>query len=728
MVRRNFIGLDGFIEKSRSIHGDYYDYSKADYKDVKTKLTIICPKHGPFEQSPECHMKGYGCRKCAVDKRRQTMKERHGVEAAMQSDAILEKSRDTRKKKFGCQRPPGSGRKPMSMDEFLKKAHEIHGYRYDYSHVELKNSSTKIQIGCSLHGFFWQTPAKHLAGHGCSHPDCIRLKRVDTTMARYGVANAMQAASVRERQIQTNMERYGVPNPMQSKEVQAILRNSVQEKYGADCTLAVPAVREKIDAVFMEKYGGRSPMCQQEAHDKARATMLAEGGPEALTRPDMRGDKNPMSDRAVVGKMIESKIANGTCHTSAAEELLYERLCERFGAEDVVRQYKSDEYPYACDFFVVSRCMYVELNASWTHGWCWYEEDDDICRDRLSKWEAGNSSYYVTAIHTWTKLDIAKRAVAGEHDLNYVVFWDNDLRDADLWFGLGCPDGKDWHHMYSWLPDVCFSVSRDIRFVGTYQNLFKIAKHYQFDVFYARELALWYVNPQYKNVSLRIWLYHNRLRYLGKTPDQLSALEIARGFTISGILKGYTVFDTTLMDAIVQKYGIISVYDPCSGWGERALYCKSHGDLRYLGVDINGKLFPGYEAMRSDFSMDKQHFLHQDSAHAALSGAYQAVITCPPYGNTEIYSPDGAENLSEPDFIRWWGSVVQNSLQVQPEYFCFQVNTRWRDAMLAAVLDNGFVLLEELAYQKHSSSHFTRKNGQDVKSSKETMLVCRRVF
>ena len=44
-----------FVAKSRLVHGDLYDYSQVDYKNSKTKVTIICPKHGPFEQKPEKH-------------------------------------------------------------------------------------------------------------------------------------------------------------------------------------------------------------------------------------------------------------------------------------------------------------------------------------------------------------------------------------------------------------------------------------------------------------------------------------------------------------------------------------------------------------------------------------------------------------------------------------------------------------------------------------------------
>lgn len=53
-----------FIEKSKVIHGDRYDYSRVNYKNNKTKVCIICPIHGEFWQRPNNHLSGQGCPYC----------------------------------------------------------------------------------------------------------------------------------------------------------------------------------------------------------------------------------------------------------------------------------------------------------------------------------------------------------------------------------------------------------------------------------------------------------------------------------------------------------------------------------------------------------------------------------------------------------------------------------------------------------------------------------------
>lgn len=56
--------LDDFIQKSSKVHNNYYDYSKVNYINSKTNVTIICPEHGEFKQKAGGHLLGKGCKKC----------------------------------------------------------------------------------------------------------------------------------------------------------------------------------------------------------------------------------------------------------------------------------------------------------------------------------------------------------------------------------------------------------------------------------------------------------------------------------------------------------------------------------------------------------------------------------------------------------------------------------------------------------------------------------------
>jgi very-short-patch-repair endonuclease len=59
----------------------------------------------------------------------------------------------------------------LTREDFINKAHHVHGNTYSYLLVDYKNSYTKISIVCSEHGEFFQTPSNHLTGQKC--PICM---------------------------------------------------------------------------------------------------------------------------------------------------------------------------------------------------------------------------------------------------------------------------------------------------------------------------------------------------------------------------------------------------------------------------------------------------------------------------------------------------------------------------------------------------------------------------
>ena len=119
------ITKEKFIEKSNNLYNGKYDYSKVDYINTGKKVCIICPEHGEFLKTPNNHLHGQGCPLCSRNKLRCTT------------------------------------------EDFIKKARAVHGDKYDYSKVEYVNNRTKVCIICPIHGEFWQTPINHLKGGNC---------------------------------------------------------------------------------------------------------------------------------------------------------------------------------------------------------------------------------------------------------------------------------------------------------------------------------------------------------------------------------------------------------------------------------------------------------------------------------------------------------------------------------------------------------------------------------
>ena len=180
-----------FLREARRVHGDKYDYSKVDFVNYQTKVTIICPVHGVFTQSPTGHIKGNGCPKCANDRTSlrmttddfiQKAKAIHGDKYDYSKVEYVDNKTEVciicrehgefwQKPKnhlsgYGC--PICSGRKKMRTIDFIKRAKQIHGDKYDYSKAEYKGNAEEVCIICPEHGEFWQRAGLHLRGAGCS--------------------------------------------------------------------------------------------------------------------------------------------------------------------------------------------------------------------------------------------------------------------------------------------------------------------------------------------------------------------------------------------------------------------------------------------------------------------------------------------------------------------------------------------------------------------------------
>jgi hypothetical protein len=106
-----------FITQAQRLHGERYDYSQVTYRGLKTKITILCREHGPFEQTPDTHLRGCGCTICG----------------------------------------------------YLSLSTARRG-NIDYSKTDYTRSNDKVTITCRIHGDFYQIPPDHMDGHGC--PQC----------------------------------------------------------------------------------------------------------------------------------------------------------------------------------------------------------------------------------------------------------------------------------------------------------------------------------------------------------------------------------------------------------------------------------------------------------------------------------------------------------------------------------------------------------------------------
>jgi len=189
-----------FINESKVIHGDKYDYSITEYSDNHTKVNIICPNHGIFKIRPNDHLsKKVGCNKChnagivkcknvgdrIINEFENTHKFKYDysqveykgwdkkIKIICKDHGIFEQTPRHHLNGCGCQKCSKTHK--LTTDEFIEESKLIHGDKYDYSLVEYKNSIIKVKIICPNHGIFEQRPRYHLKNKsGC--PICNESK------------------------------------------------------------------------------------------------------------------------------------------------------------------------------------------------------------------------------------------------------------------------------------------------------------------------------------------------------------------------------------------------------------------------------------------------------------------------------------------------------------------------------------------------------------------------
>ena len=127
-----------------------------------------------------------------------------------------------------------------------------------------------------------------------------------------------------------------------------------------------------------------------------------------------------------------TKKKNNSFSKSKDEDYIYDKLVEFFGKDNVDRQHKTDDYPFFCDFFILSLQLYIEYQGSWTHGFHPYDATSLIDKLQIEKWQTKANdvtrknkkhNFYKQAIYVWTDLDVRKRTIAKSNNLNFLEFF-----------------------------------------------------------------------------------------------------------------------------------------------------------------------------------------------------------------------------------------------------------------------------------------------------------------
>lgn len=197
-----------FLQRAYEVHGDRYEYPdiETSYVNAKTAITMICRKHGPYEQTPDDHLSGCGCPDCGketiIEKATVWTQESFIAACKEKHQGFFEYSKTVFKGihekitvtcpvdgdfdqlaashlRHACDdcaiRERGKQRR-LGKEKFVEMANELHGGKFDYSKFEYTNYTSPSTIICPKDGEFEQSPAQHLrkrtGGGDC--PECSK--------------------------------------------------------------------------------------------------------------------------------------------------------------------------------------------------------------------------------------------------------------------------------------------------------------------------------------------------------------------------------------------------------------------------------------------------------------------------------------------------------------------------------------------------------------------------
>lgn len=260
-----------------------------------------------------------------------------------------------------------------------------------------------------------------------------KTKSKQTMKERYGVEHALQNNDFLNKYKQTCMDKWGVDNSRKAKVIKDKILETKKKNRPDD-----PTNREKAQNTNFERYGTVHPSQTGEIKEKIKKTNIEKYGVECQwQRPDIV-DLNHSPE--IIEKQKNTKLKNNTFNSSKMENFCYEVLCKIYGEYNIKRQYSSVDYPFSCDFYIMSLDTYIECNFYWTHGEHPFNKEDIEDMRTLEEWKnkSDKSNFYKDAIKTWTFYDILKRNTAIKNNLKFF-----EVFSLDEFYKLPCIKGGD---------------------------------------------------------------------------------------------------------------------------------------------------------------------------------------------------------------------------------------------------------------------------------------------
>ena len=275
-----------------------------------------------------------------------------------------------------------------------------------------------------------------------------RIKAKETCLQRYGVTSPLKSEIFKQKSKETCLQKYGVEYTGQIPEKIEKTHKACLEKYGVDSVFKVQKFRNQSLDTCIKKYASDEDDINSIVNigqlkyvkDKMKNTCLEKYGVENPMQTQYYKNliSSILSSNEIQKKIYNTKLLNNSFNISYQEDVCFDLLKEKYS--DCIRQYKSELYPFNCDFYIPSLDLYIEYNGSHYHHYHPFDINDDNDINELNRLKEkaensnahknGKKSQYDNIIYTWTILDVKKRNIAQQNNLNYIEFWNiNEVKE-----------------------------------------------------------------------------------------------------------------------------------------------------------------------------------------------------------------------------------------------------------------------------------------------------------
>lgn len=255
----------------------------------------------------------------------------------------------------------------------------------------------------------------------CANHSQLRIDKIkQTTEEKYGVSCIFKRKDIRQKCEQA----------ANSPEAREKAKQTCLEHYGADHPMHSDEVKDKMKQTCLDRYGTEYSFQSENNRQKSRETMLKKYGVD-------HSSKMTENKRKFVERTHTEEVNKKRHDTRKSTGWLKNKVEKYFISKltiDFEHNYKSNVYPYHCDFYLPDYNLYIEINNYWAHGKHFYDETNQEDVDLMNKWKNHSDDLkdlYVQAACTWLK-DIEKRDCAIKGNLNYVVLW--NIEQIDKFF------------------------------------------------------------------------------------------------------------------------------------------------------------------------------------------------------------------------------------------------------------------------------------------------------